>query len=232
MKEQQTADALAEAAVAEIESGMMVGLGTGRAASRGVRALAERVRLHGLEIECVATSEGAEALAKQLHLKVVDFALVEGVDYLFDGADEIDRDLNILKGGGGAMTRERMIAWTSSRCIYMVDESKVSRRLGKNKPLSIAVMAFGMTSIRAALREIGLNGVCRRTIDGELFITDNGNLIIDAGIADGADLRDLAATLNDMPGVVDHGLFLEEADEILIERQDGSIERLVRAEKS
>ena len=158
----------------------------------------------------------------------MDFALIEHVDYLFDGADEVDRDLNILKGGGGAMTRERMIAWTAARRVYMVDSSKVVEKLGQNKPLSIAVMAFGMTSIRAALRELGLNGVCRRTIDGELFITDNGNLIIDANITDDVDLSELAARLNDMPGVIDHGLFLEEADEMIIENENGEIEHLVR----
>jgi len=173
VREQNVADALADAAIAEIETGMMVGLGTGRAATRGIKALAERVKAEGLDIKCVATSEASEALAKQLDLDVVDFALIEHVDFLFDGADEVDRDLNILKGGGGAMTRERMIAWTAAKRVYMVDASKVVDRLGQNKPLSIAVMAFGMTSIRGALRELGLNGVCRRTIDGELFITDN-----------------------------------------------------------
>ncbi len=228
MREQNVADALADAAIAEIETGMMVGLGTGRAATRGIKALAERVKAEGLDIKCVATSEASEALAKQLDLDVVDFALIEHVDFLFDGADEVDRDLNILKGGGGAMTRERMIAWTAAKRVYMVDASKVVDRLGQNKPLSIAVMAFGMTSIRGALRELGLNGVCRRTIDGELFITDNGNLIIDTTIPDDVDLTELAARLNDMPGVIDHGLFLEEADELVIENENGQIEHLIR----
>lgn len=231
MKEQNVADALAEAAIAGVESGMIVGLGSGRTASRGIRALADRVKEESLDIKCVATSEASEQLAKQSGLEVADFALIERIDYLFDGADEIDRELRLLKGGGGAMTRERVVAWSSDRCIYMVDETKVVDRLGQNKPLSIAVMAFGMTTIRAKLREVGLNGVCRRTINGELFITDNGNLIIDAGIPDNADLADLAATLNDIPGIIDHGLFLEEADEVLIETESGEIKRLERAEK-
>jgi len=228
VREQNVADALADAAIAEIESGMMVGLGTGRAARRGIMALAERVKADGLKIKCVATSEASEALAKQLELDVVDFALIENVDYMFDGADEVDRELNVLKGGGGAMTRERMIAWAAVKRMYMVDASKVVDRLGQDKPLSIAVMAFGMSSIRGALRELGLNGVCRRTIDGELFITDNGNLIIDATIPEDADLSELAARLNDMPGVIDHGLFLEEADELVIENEKGEVEHLVR----
>jgi len=227
LSEQRIADPLAEAAVAEIEPGMMVGLGTGRTAKRGIRALADRVRHDGLEIQCVSTSNGSETLAAELGLDVTDFALVERVDYLFDGADEVDRELRMLKGSGGAMTRERMVAWAAARRVYMVDDSKLVDRLGTQHTLGIAVMAFGLASIRAELRQMGLSGVCRRTITGDLFITDNANLVLDVSLPEDADLEHISATLNDMPGVIDHGLFLYEADEILIDH-DGEIERLVR----
>lgn len=227
MSEQRVADPLAEAAVAGIENGMLVGLGTGRTASRGVVALAERMRLEDLKLRCVATSHATETLARFHALPVMDFALVEKVDYLFDGADEVDGGMNMLKGSGGAMTRERIVAWAAEKCVYMVDESKLVNRLGQRTTLPIAVLAFGLTAVRGELRNLGLNGVCRRTIKGELFITDNGNLIIDVALGE-HDLSELAASLNDIPGVIDHGLFLTEANEILIERDSGSIEHRVR----
>lgn len=218
---------MAEAAVKDIQSGMTVGLGTGRAAKRGIRALAERVRDDGLVIKCVPTSNGSETLARELGLDVTDFALVERIDYLFDGADEVDREMRMLKGSGGAMTRERMVAWAADRCVYMIDQRKLVNHLGTNTTLSVAVMAFGLASVRAALRELTLCGVCRRELNGELFVTDNGNLILDVALGDDLDLENITAGLNDIPGVIDHGLFLYEAHEVLIDR-DGSIERLVR----
>lgn len=229
LHEQQTQDALAAAAVAEIRSGMMVGMGTGRAAKRGIRALAERYRAEKLDIRCISTSEGSEALAKELGLPVFDFANVETVDYLFDGADEVDPQLRLLKGSGGAMTRERMVAWAAKRRVYMVDRSKMVDRLGANTPLGVAVLAFGLASVRAELRDMGLAGVCRRTLNGQLYLTDNGNLIVDAMIGD-QDLEELADALNAIPGVIDHGLFLSEADEVLVDLGDGKVDRLIRPE--
>ena len=227
MTEQRIADPLAEAAVEEVKSGMVVGLGTGRTAARGVVALANRMKTEGLEIRCVSTSHATETLARFHGLPVMDFALVKKVDYLFDGADEVDTGMNMLKGSGGAMTRERIVSWASSKCVYMVDESKLVARLGERTTLPIAVMAFGLAAVRGELRNLGFNGVCRRTIKGELFLTDNGNLIIDVALGE-HDLSETAASLNDIPGVIDHGLFLTEADEILIERDSGTIERRIR----
>lgn len=227
MSEQQVSDRLAETAVAPIQSGMLVGLGTGRTARRGVRALAERIRSENIRVDCVASSEGTDRLARELELRVVDFALIEEVDYLFDGADEVDSQLRMLKGSGGAMTRERIIAWASKRRVYMVDGHKMVQNLGTSATLPVAVMAFGLASTRASLRSVGLNGVCRRTMDGDMFITDNGNLILDVPLTPDHCLEELAAHLNDIPGVIDHGLFLGEADEVLVDR-GGKIERMVR----
>ena len=227
MSEQQVVDRLAEAAVAPIQSGMLVGLGTGRTARRGVRALAERIREGNLKIDCVASSVATEQLARELELRVVDFALVEEVDYLFDGADEVDAKLRMLKGSGGAMTRERIVAWASKRRVYMVDGHKMVENLGTNATLPVAVMAYGLASTRASLRSVGLNGVCRRTMDGDMFITDNGNLILDVPLTPDHCLEELAAHLNDIPGVIDHGLFLGEADEILVDK-GGKVDRLIR----
>lgn len=228
MSEQKLADALAEAVVAEITSGMTVGLGTGRTASRGVLALADRVRDEGLDIGVVPTSHVTETLARQLRLNVIDFTMVERIDFLFDGADEVDPRLRMIKGAGGAMTRERIVAHASDRRIYMVSESKLVDHLGQGAVLPVAVQAFGLASIRNHLRGLGLNGVVRRTFDGQLFITDNANLVIDVTIED-QDPEELAAMLDSVPGVVDHGLFLTEAQEVLIETESG-VRRVTRDE--
>ena len=227
-------DALARAAVADIRSGMVVGLGTGRTARRAIAALAGRIIAEQLDVLCVSTSEASSAYAMELGIKVREFATIEHVDYLFDGADEVDGHLRMLKGAGGAMTRERMVATAAARRVYLVEEEKLVDHLGERTPLAVAVMAFGLASIRANLRSLGLSGVLRRSMDGTLYVTDNGNLILDVqlhGVGsndDGHNYERLNAALNNTPGVIDHGLFLSEASEVLVKREDGSIERLLR----
>lgn len=223
---QQVADALAEAAVAEVTSGMIVGLGTGRTAARGILALAARVKEENLDVRCVPTSHACETIARSQGLHVIDFAVVESVDLLFDGADEVDRQLRMLKGKGGAMTRERIVAHAAKRRVYMIQESKIVDRLGLTSPLGIAVLPFGVAATRTHLRRLGLNGVLRPGFDGHLFLTDNGHVIMDVTLDD-RDLDELACDLNAVPGVVDHGLFLTEADEVLVEGR-GEVVRLTR----
>ncbi len=228
-KQQATADTLANEAVAEIVSGMTVGLGAGLTAARGIHALAQRVADEGLDICCVGASERAEDLGRSLGLKIIDFALLEEIDVLIDGADEVDRNMVVLKGSRGAMTRERILCWASKHTVFMVNEKKVAEtQVGASCPLPIAVMAYGVASTRKALRHIGINGVIRQDMDGRLFLTDNGNLVLDATIEGHEDLQELAMELNDIPGVIDHGLFIDEADTIIIEHEDGRIERIER----
>lgn len=227
-------DALARAAVADIQPGMVVGLGTGRTARRAIAALAGRLIAENLDITCVSTSEASTAYAQELGIKVREFATIEHVDYLFDGADEVDGHLRMLKGAGGAMTRERLVATAAARRVYLVEEEKLVDHLGERTPLAVAVMAFGLASIRANLRTLGLSGVLRRSMDGTLYVTDNGNLILDVQLHGGSNNDDghnyerLSAALDHTPGVIDHGLFLTEATEVLVKRDDGSIERLLR----
>jgi len=228
LSEQGVGDALAEAALESVKSGMIVGLGAGRTAARGIRALADRVRLTGLEIECVCASNAAESLARELGLKLADFALLDQVDLLIDGADEVDRAMRVLKGSRGAVTRERMLCWASERTIFMVGHEKMTDQIGTHATLAIAMMPFGMTPTRRAIQRLGLNGVVRVGYNGEYFLTDNGNLILDVSLQGDEDLEELTASLNDIPGVVDHGIFLNEADVILIEHEEGSVERLDR----
>jgi ribose 5-phosphate isomerase A len=214
-------DLLGEAAVAEIQTGMIVGLGTGRTAARGILALARRVREEGLQVHCVPTSHASETLARAYMIPIIDFAMVERVDYLFDGADEVDPRLRMIKGKGGALVRERIVAHASTRNIFMVGEDKLVDRLGARSPLPIAVLAFGLASVRDKLANFGLNGVVRRTLDGQLFLTDNASLILDCTLGDSVDVEKLAAELDSTPGVLDHGLFLDEADEVLVETAEG-----------
>jgi ribose 5-phosphate isomerase A len=219
-------DALARAAVAEVQSGMIVGLGTGMTAARGIVALAERVKAENLTIQCVPTSHASETVARSYQLPIIDFAMIEKVDFIFDGADEVDPLLRMLKGKGGAIVRERIVAHASTRSIYMVGQNKLVDRLGQSCTLPIAVMAFGLTSVRTRLRDLGLNGVIRRTLDGQFFLTDNGHLLIDVSI-ENHDLDELAAELDQIAGVADHGLFLTECQELLVETPTG-IEKMTR----
>lgn len=231
LNEPKVHDPLASAAVAPIESGMIVGLGTGRTASRAVLALAERVRNEHLLIQCVSTSHVTDTVARAHQLNLVDFMLMERVDYLFDGAEEVDGEMRMLKGGHGALVRERLVARAAAKRVYLVDEPKLVERLGQRSSLPIAILPWALSSIRADLRDMGLNGVVRREMNGGYFLTDNAMMILDVMIGD-RNIEELADTLDHVPGVVDHGIFLTEADEVLVGTATGEVRRMVRQEES
>lgn len=210
-------DPLAHAAVAPVTHGMVVGLGTGRAAARAIEALAFRATRDGLVIHCVSTSEASAKLAASLGLRVLPMDDVARVDYLFDGADEVDASLRMIKGRGGAMTREKIVARAATRRVYLVQRDKVVSRLGEKASLPIEVLPFGIAATRAALESVGLAGPIRRAANDLDYRTDNGNPVIDAPLAADTDLESLRAALDAIPGVVGHGLFLTEADEVIIE---------------
>lgn len=222
-------DPLAEAAIEPIGPEMTVGLGTGRAATRAIRALAEASRAGRFRGVCVATSEGSTRLGRELGLEVTAMETVSQVDYLFDGADEVDGALRMIKGGGGAMTREKIVAHAADRRVYLVQRKKVVDRLGLSFRLPIEVLRFALGFVRTRLEDEGLGATARIDSSG-LVLTDEQQYILDAPLPVGADLDRLDALLNAMPGVVGHGLFLEEADEVLIEPDGGGdeIERRVR----
>ena len=229
MAEAQTKrDLLAQMAVAPIESGMRVGLGTGRAASRGIRALAERVRVEGLRVQCAATSSASHGLARSLDLRVIPLGEVSQLDYLFDGADEFDEALHLLKGGGGAMTQERIAADMSEHRVYMVQESKRVARLGERCLLGIEVIEAAQNVVVAHLAARGLSAAQRMSEGGESFVTDNGHPVLDAELG-AVELDMLAAWLDRTPGVVGHGLFLDQADVVLVEDASGEVTQLNRA---
>jgi ribose 5-phosphate isomerase A len=221
-------DALAQAAIAPIQSGMVVGLGTGRTASRAIRALARRVQLEHLEITCVGTSLASEELAREIGLRMANFNETAEIDYLFDGADECDNQLRMMKGAHGAITRQRLVAHAAKRCVYMTHEDKVVEQLGSRGLLSVVIIPFGVASIRDRLRNLGLSGVVRKNMDNEAVITDGGGMVLDMRIT-GRNVEQLALDLDHVPGVVDHGLFLTEADEVLVEDRGGLVRQMAPA---
>jgi ribose 5-phosphate isomerase A len=206
---------------------MVVGMGTGRTAARAVRALAHRYNEEKLDIDCVSTSMATESLARELGLPTVPFADIEVVDYLFDGANEVDHELRMLKGHHGAITRQRLVAEVSRRCVYLANEDKLVQRLGAKTLLAVTIIPFGIASIRARLRSMGLRGIVRVNLDGEMFITEGGGVVLDVSLPE-RDLQELSDDLDHVAGVVDHGLFLCEADEVLIECKHGVVKRMQR----
>jgi ribose 5-phosphate isomerase A len=232
-------DQLAAAAVDRIRTGMVVGLGTGRAAARGIRALAERVQREGLRLTCVGTSEASEQLGRSLGLTLVELNSVDRVDWLFDGADEVDPGLNLLKGGGGAMTRERMVAAVAlasgGHTVYLIDRSKLVPQLGMGKPLPVEVLPVAVELVRRSLASLGLADAAVRVGTSGLPVrTDNGQMILDVAIpmplAQPGAIGTLAARIDGLVGVVDHGLFLSEARELVVEDGNRPLERRRRSD--
>ena len=214
----------AEAAVAEVEPGMLVGLGTGSTAAFAIRALGERVR-QGLAVRAVATSAASAELARRHGIAVLDFADVGRADLTIDGADEIDDRLFAVKGAGGAMLREKVVAAASTRMIVIADGSKRAATIGRAR-VPVEILPFARTAVLAALGPAAE----LRLADGKPWMTDNGNMIADCRL-DLSDPRRSAAHLIAIPGVLGHGLFLEEVDAAYI-ATDGVVARLERPRAS
>lgn len=217
--------AAAEAAVALVEPGMAVGLGSGSTAEHFVQALAHRVR-EGLTLKlCVATSVRTAKLAEAEGLRVGDLNDVQALDLTVDGADEIDGDLNLIKGGGGAHVREKIVAAASRRFVVIADASKYVETLGAF-PLPVEVLTFGWRVthdlIAAALAKggCGANFVKLRGGPGRPFTSDQGNYILDCAAERIPDPERLAAAVSIIPGVVGHGLFIGMAERAIIATQD------------
>lgn len=204
-----------EQALAEIAEGSVVGLGTGRAATAFVRALGERVR-SGFPVRGVATSESTAALAREQGIEVVGIDDVEAIDVTVDGADEVDPRLDLIKGYGGAMLREKIVAAASKRRIILVGAEKLVPVLGSRGRLPVEVVAFGHGVCARRLAEWGYPAVLRVS-EGRPFQTDNGNLVLDCAVGPIADAAALDARLRALPGVVATGLFPGMADLVLVQ---------------
>lgn len=210
--------AAAALAVEEIQNGMIVGLGTGSTAYWAIQGLGVRVQ-NGLQIQAVATSVASEDLAKELGIPLIPFADISEIDVTIDGADEVSPDWNLIKGGGGALLREKIVAFSSKKLIIVVDESKVVAHLGAF-PLPVEVVKFGYELTLRKLRALGCEPKLR-VADDQPYVTDNGNYIVDCHFGSIPDSAELHQAINGIPGVVENGLFIGMASQVIVGYRDG-----------
>jgi ribose 5-phosphate isomerase A len=212
--------AAAARALELVEPGMRLGLGTGSTANHLVELLGDRVRA-GLALTAVASSEATQALAEKHGIRLSSLEETPQLDLTIDGADEVAPDLSLIKGGGGALLREKIVASASARMVVIVDESKLVDMLGRF-PLPIEVVPFGLKAtcrhIERVVAQAGCPGPLRLRPgrDGHPFVTDGGHLIVDAALERIPDPSSLAARLAEIPGVVEHGLFVGIAHSVII----------------
>lgn len=212
------------------EDGMVLGLGTGSTAQHMLVRLAQRVG-EGLRVRGVPTSLATMELAKQLGVPLTSLDDDPTLDLTLDGADEVDPDLRLIKGLGGALLREKVVARASRRVAILVDEGKLVKRLGTRAPLPVEVVRFARRPVEEALRALGAEPRLRLGPEGQPFVTDNGNLVLDARFPRGIDDPEaLEARVDAIPGVVANGLFLGLATEVIVASVRGErVERRARA---
>ncbi len=213
-----------------VENGMRVGLGTGSTAAWMVRHLGHRVREEGLRMTGVPTSARTAELARQVGIEVVSLDDARWLDMTIDGADEFDPDLALIKGGGGALLQEKIVATASDQMIVITDAAKEVHHLGAF-PLPVEVIPFGWRASKSLVEEVlatldvmGTRSSLR--MDGDRpYITDEGNYILDLALGRIGNARQLSLVLNQVPGVVENGLFIDICDMVLIGHPDGRVER-------
>ncbi len=213
--------AAAERAVELVQSGMVVGLGTGSTAIFAVRRLGQLLRegrLH--DVVGVPTSSGIEAEAHTLGIPLAGDG-AQHIDVTIDGADEVDPDLNLIKGGGGALLHEKIVAQASRREVIVVDAAKLSPRLGTHWAVPVEVVSFLWQSQARFLESLGARVTLRAGPQGRPFTTDEGNLILDCAFGPIAAVADLAARLDERTGIVEHGLFVQLATDVIVAGEAG-----------
>jgi ribose 5-phosphate isomerase A len=216
-------DAVGRTAAQLVESGMRLGLGSGSTFLRFLEHLARRVKEEGLDVVGVPSSEGTAARARELGVPLTTLDQLQTLDLTVDGADEVDPNKHMIKGGGAALAREKIIAAAADEMIVMVGENKMVEVLGRAFLLPVEVMQFGWTRIATRLRELHAEPLLRLQEDQPL-ITDNGNYILDCRFENGIpDPVALEGTINLIPGVLDNGLFTNLAGRILISDELGKV---------
>lgn len=200
---------------------MTIGLGSGRAVWKVIELLSPDLR-------AVVASERTRELAETAGIEVVELDGTFELDLALDGADEVDGSLGLIKGGGGALLREKIVVAAARRFVVVAETAKRVERLGERFPLPVEVVRFGWGDTRRRLSGLLPDAELRSTEGGEPYVTDEGNHILDCPIPPGAEPGELDLALRRIPGVVDHGLFLDMADLALLGRPDGTVERLER----
>jgi len=202
-----------------VKDGMVVGLGSGSTATHFIKLLGDRVKA-GLKIRGISSSKASEDLARSLSIPITDFSQAPEIDVAIDGADEIGPHLALVKGGGGALLREKIVASAAKRFIVVADSTKIVSRLGKF-PLPVEVIPMAAPLVEKKIRALGIASKIRQAKSGGNYITDEGNLILDCQCGEIQDPEALAAALRAMVGVVEHGLFLNMAEMALVAGGDG-----------
>jgi len=209
----------AERALELVRDGQVIGLGTGSTAKFAIEGLGRLVR-EGLSIKGVPTSIATERMARELAIPLVDLNETSTIDLTLDGADEIDPKFNMIKGGGGALTREKLVALASTKRVILVDESKLVPKLGQTRLLPVEVLPFAWALSARMLNELGCAST-RREQDGIPFVTDNGNYILDCDFGPIEDPAALEERIKLLPGVIESGLFIGIADALVIGSEHG-----------
>ncbi len=209
-----------EKAVEHIKDGMIVGLGTGSTVEYSLRKLGTLVR-DGLKIQGIPTSIHTQRIAKKENIPLTTLEENPVIDITIDGADEVDSNLNLIKGGGGALVREKIIAFNSKKVIIVIDDSKVVKALGIDIPLPVEITKFGWTSTKKTLENFECEVELRKVMGDEPFITDNSNYILDCEFERIAEPEQMEIDLNNIPGVVDSGLFIGLVDEVIVGGKQG-----------
>mgnify|MGYP006127607373 FL=1 len=211
-----------------VEDGMKLGLGTGSTAAWMVRCLADRIDKEGLKVKGVPTSNRTADLAKELGIETISLDQAGQLDLTIDGTDEFDENLNLVKGGGGALLQEKVVAAASDKMIVIADTGKSVNQLGKF-PLPVEVLGFGINSSQSLVekllhsQDVDQSIIKTRMSNNLPFITDEGNYILDLHLGRIGDPATLNVTLNQVPGVVENGLFVNMCDLILIGDEDGTV---------
>lgn len=212
----------AEAAVNYIINGMIVGLGTGSTTHWAILKIGERIK-EGLKIKAVASSDRSESLARELGIPIISFKEVEKIDVTIDGADEVDESFNLIKGGGGALLREKILIYNSKKFYVIVDESKLVTHLGKF-PLPVEAVPFASDLTIKHLTNLGCDAIIRKTED-KIYKTDNGNLIVDCHFKIIPDPQKLDLTIRSVPGIVETGLFQNNlVTAVVVGHKNGTVE--------
>ena len=217
---------VADAAIKEVEDGMIVGLGSGSTAALMIKSLAGEIRSGKLKnIRGVPTSFQSEVLALELNIPLIDLASVSQIDLAIDGADEVDPDFQLIKGGGACHVREKLVASKANKFLIVVDETKLVENLNKVFPLPVEVLPSAWNQVKDVINEMsGVSSLRMATKKAGPVVTDQGNLILDVLFNNGIkDPKDLEVRINNIPGVLENGLFIDLTDKVLVGKIENNI---------
>jgi ribose 5-phosphate isomerase A len=219
LKQEEMKRLAAEKACEYIEDGMILGLGTGSTVDYALKKIGKMIK-EGMRIKGVPTSFRTKKIANEENIPLTSLEENPEIDLTIDGADEVDSELRLIKGGGGALTREKMVAYYSNKVIIIIDETKVVKMLGIDFSLPVEVVKFGWTLTQKKLKEFKCNVELRKIMNNP-YITDNSNYILDCEFDRIKDPEQLELDINNIPGVVENGLFIGLVDEVIVGSKQG-----------